>query len=229
MRFVAPTMVVIVLSCAPIPQAESSGVSNESAPAAPDDGVARTSAEELPATADAAIRAIAESCAKGNGTDCLGLGVSHSNGTHGLPANETRAADMYERACDLGEIRGCNNLAVAFEKGQGRDVDPKRAVELYQRNCDAKQALACRNLGRSYRDGLGMPADRAKAGVAFRAAKTLSENACKAGEAEGCSNLGFMYRGGDEGLPKNEKRAAEYLQRSCDMGYKAVCSRVHSP
>jgi TPR repeat protein len=194
---------------------------------APDAGTAEPSPiAPLPPAARPEARAIAKSCADGRGADCLALGVAFANGALGLAADETRAADLYQRACDHGEIRGCNNLAVEFERGQGRPVDLTRAFDLYQRNCDEKHALGCRNLGRFYRDGLGVPSNAAKAKTAFRAARDLSERDCTARVAEGCSNLGFMYRSGAEGLPKNEKRAAEYLQRACDMGYHAVCRLV---
>ncbi|MBX3125285.1 MAG: sel1 repeat family protein [Polyangiaceae bacterium] len=189
---------------------------------------AEPAATELSDNVTPAARAAWEACEQRSGSGCLAVGVSYANGSHGLPQDPVRAADLYERACDLGELRGCNNLAVVLEKGEGRPVDAARALELYRRNCDAKHALACRNLGRGHRDGVGTSPDRAAAAKAFRAAAALSERDCEAGVAEGCSNLGFMYRSGSEGLPKDATRAAKYLQRACDMGYKAVCSRVHA-
>lgn len=168
--------------------------------------------------------------------NCLALGVAHSNGAHGLPVDEKTAADMYERACDLGDIRGCNNLAVALEKGQGRAVDSKGAAQIYARNCSAGHALACRNLGRSHRDGLGVPVDPGKAKAAFASAKKLSEKACSAGVAEGCSNLGFMFRTGmrsptdNRSFPRAPPAAgARADERACwAVGRVAAPTRVAS-
>lgn len=185
--------------------------------------------DELPPDAAPGVRAARDACARGRGDDCVALGVSPHSGLGGLKADDARAADLYQRACDLGSVKGCNNLAVMFEKGEGRPVDRRRAFQLYEQTCRAEHALGCRNLGRSYRDGLGVARNAAKARAAFATALELSTSACKAGVAEGCSNLGFIYRSGQEGVPKDEARARTYLERACEMGYKAVCSRVPAP
>lgn len=44
-----------------------------------------------------------------------------------------------------------------------------------------------------------------------------------------CSNLGFMFRSGREGLPHDETQAIQHLQRACDLGYRSICSLVHTP
>jgi uncharacterized protein len=192
------------------------------------DSAAAASATDLPASSSTEALAKADKCAKGWAASCLHLGVVYQDGALGLTQDQTRAAALYERACVLGDIRGCNNLAAMFEKGQGRPVDAKRAFVLYERNCDAKHALACKNVGRCHRDGVGVPADASKAKAAFQKAVELSKAECTFGEAQGCANLGFSYRSGDTGLPKDEARAVEYLQRACDMGYRAVCSHASS-
>lgn len=184
---------------------------------------------KLPQGAEPRAEELAAGCSSKDGEACLKLGVAFSNGQLGLASDETRAADLYERACRVGDARGCNNLAVAFEKGQGRPKDTARACEIYQGNCDGRHALACRNLGRCFRDGMAGVTDAKKAQSAFERARDLSEHDCSEGVAEGCSNLGFMHRSGDEGLPKDEKRAVQYLQRACSLGYRAVCSLAKSP
>jgi hypothetical protein len=61
----------------------------------------------------------------------------------GVDRDEARAADLYGRACEQGELRGCVNLGVLLEAGTGVNRDPERARELYARACDGGQALAC--------------------------------------------------------------------------------------
>jgi TPR repeat protein len=155
--------------------------------------------------------------------------VTYQDGSHGHVASSARAADLYQRACDLHDPRGCNNLAVMYEKGDGRSRDLGRALTLYQDACAIDHALACRNVGRLYRDGVGASPDEAKASEAFAKAAQLSNNLCVRGVAEGCSNLGFMFRSGREGLAQDETKAVQFLQRACDLGYRSVCSRVHTP
>lgn len=184
---------------------------------------------EVPQDASPAIQQAALACTKAQAEHCLVLGVAYQNGGHGLKRDDSRAADLYQRTCELGEIRGCNNLAVMLEKGEGRPRDLKQAFAIYDQGCAAKHALACRNLGRFLRDGLGVAKSATKATAAYRLALELSKQACAEGEAEGCSNIGWMYRSGNEGVPKDEKQARSYLKRACDMGYRAVCSHVQSP
>jgi TPR repeat protein len=175
------------------------------------------------------MAALQKQCDLGTASACLKLGGAYQDGSHGLAADGVRAADLYDRACTLGDVHGCNNLAVMFEKGIGRPLDLGRALSMYEKSCAADHALACRNVGRLYRDGLGAPANPAKADEAFKKAATLSRKLCDAKVAEGCSNLGFMLRTGKEGLPQNEADAEQLLQRACDLGYTSICSRVHGP
>ena len=37
--------------------------------------------------------------------------------------NYTKALKLFEEACDMGDIDGCNNLGVMYEKGQGVEQD----------------------------------------------------------------------------------------------------------
>jgi TPR repeat protein len=165
-------------------------------------------------------------CDFGDARSCIALGVMYQNGSDGLQASSERAADLYQRACDLGDVRGCNNLAVMFEKGDGRPQDVRRALEMYERSCNLNHALACRNVGRAYRDGLGADRDPARSAAAYSKAFELSTKMCAGNVAEGCSNLGFMYRSGNEGVTADDAKAREFLKRACDLGYRAICSRI---
>ena len=58
-------------------------------------------------------------------------------------ATEEKAVDLYQRACDGGDMRGCSYLGLAFEYGKGDLIkNEKKAVELYRRACDGGDCSA---------------------------------------------------------------------------------------
>jgi len=78
----------------------------------------------------------------GNSVHSLG---SVSDG-RGVPADPSRAADSFLRACDAGEPRGCVNLGVLTANGTGVLKDDVRARELYQRACDGGDEESCKRV-----------------------------------------------------------------------------------
>ena len=48
----------------------------------------------------------------------------------------------------------------------------------------------------------------------------LYRQACDMGNAMGCNNLGLMYQNG-EGVAKDDAKAVELYQKSCDAGTQA--------
>jgi TPR repeat protein len=58
------------------------------------------------------------------------LGILHQDG-HGVPKDETAAANLYRKAADDGSSSGMHNLALLFDKGHGVDRrDPEQAASL---------------------------------------------------------------------------------------------------
>lgn len=74
-----------------------------------------------------------EGCAKNRGTDCNMLGLRYRAGAEGLPRDSAKAAEAFQKACDLGAAIGCRNLATQYRSGDGVPKDEKRAAELTQR------------------------------------------------------------------------------------------------
>jgi len=63
-----------------------------------------------------------------------------------VPRDTTRAADLYERACNAGSPIGCGNLAVLLGRGDGRPRDVARARSLLESACAKGETNACDNL-----------------------------------------------------------------------------------
>jgi TPR repeat protein len=132
--------------------------------------------------------------------------------------DETRAVAFYQRACDGGDARGCNNLGVMYMDGRGVAKDEVRAVTLFQGACDHDEAAGCSALGVAYMDGRGVKKDEARA-------VTLYQQGCDGGNADGCTGLGMMYADG-RGVAKDEAHAVTLYQKGCDGGEAAGCSEL---
>jgi hypothetical protein len=51
----------------------------------------------------------------------------------GVLKDATKAVALYQKACDGGTMRGCNNLGVLYEQGTGAVKDATKAAALYQK------------------------------------------------------------------------------------------------
>jgi hypothetical protein len=160
--------------------------------------------------------------------------TDHQPGTS--PESE---AERLQQACDGGEMRGCYDLGIMYEDGDGVPQDSRRAAELYQQACnggyeafncesiieaerleqacDGGNMEGCYNLGWMYRAGFSVRQSDTRAAE-------LYQQACDGGEMEGCFFLGLMYLNGD-GVRQSDTRAAELYQQACDGGHIEACNR----
>jgi TIR domain-containing protein/Sel1 repeat-containing protein len=127
----------------------------------------------------------------------------------------SQAAELYRKACDGGERKGCHDLGLMYYKGEGVAKDLNRAADLFRRACDAGGTGGCLDLGLMYLRGEGVPNDLNRAADFFK-------RACDAGAAPGCTDLGLMYYKG-EGVAKDLNRAADLFRRACDAGGSGGC------
>ena len=141
-----------------------------------------------------------------------------SRASKGVPRDEKRAAEFYEKACDASEMFACAKLGSMYREGKGVAKDVRRALELYQRACDGGEILSCSNLGTMYEEGLEVPKDEKRAVEHY-------EKACDGCEMSACARLGWMYDYG-KGVPKYKKRAEGLYQKACDGGVMLVCSNL---
>ena len=127
-----------------------------------------------------------------------------------------QAAELYQKACDGGERKGCTNLGLMYYNGQGKAKDLDRAAGLFKRACDAGGTGGCLNLGLMYSRGESVPKDPQRAADLFKIA-------CDGGAAPGCTNLGLMYAKG-ENLVQDLSRAAGLYERACGEGNGPGCN-----
>ena len=131
-------------------------------------------------------------------------------GRAGVKQDDTKAAELYRKAADLGHTGAMNNLGLMYEVGRGVGKDEKKAVELYRKAADLGYSPATYNLGLMYENGRGVAKDEEKAADLYRKAADL-------GHTGAMNNLGLMYEAG-RGVEKDEKKAVELYRKAAAKG-----------
>jgi len=166
----------------------------------------------------------------------------------------SQAAELYRKACDGGERKGCHDLGLMYYRGEGMERDLNQAAGLFKRACDAGGFGGCQDLGLMYSRGEGVAKDLNRAAGLFKRAcdaflapgctdlglmyykgegeakdlnhaADLFKRACDAGGSGGCLNLGTMYRRG-EGVSMDRNRAADLFKKACDLGNDRGCENL---
>ena len=101
-----------------------------------------------------------------------------------------KAAELFKKACDGGNMRGCSNLGTMYDDGIGVEKNEQKAVELYKKACDGGKVLGCFNLGIMYANGNGVEKNEQKAAELYK-------KACDGGDLDGCRNLVVMHTNGN--------------------------------
>ncbi|UZO03484.1 uncharacterized protein OCT59_023891 [Rhizophagus irregularis] len=104
----------------------------------------------------------------------------------GISVNKQKAFEFYQKAADLGNVLGINDLGYCYDCGNGTDIDKKKAFELYQKAADLGNSFGINNLGHCYEKGIGTDIDKKKAFELFQKAADL-------GNSLGINNLGHCY------------------------------------
>lgn len=112
------------------------------------------------------------------------------------------AAQLYAKGCELGDGSSCNDLGVAYARGQGVAKDRERAHAFYEQACKAKLDLGCLNYGRSL-NAAGRPDE----------ARPYTQAACDKGLADGCYELGVAAL---RGAPTDAVRALDAFKKGCE-------------
>lgn len=137
-------------------------------------------------------------------------------------ATQSRAAELYARAADVGHVESAVSLGVLYQNGHGVEQDYGRAISLYLEPAQAGHPRAMNNLGLMYVRGTGVAQD-------YSRAATLFEAAAEAGLHTAMTNLGVLYENG-YGIPMDEERAVELYRmggNAPDAGQSAPVQLVY--
>ncbi|EGB11744.1 hypothetical protein AURANDRAFT_14358, partial [Aureococcus anophagefferens] len=74
------------------------------------------------------------------------LGDAYRGGWCGLVKSDKKAAKIYKRAVELGDVGAMSSLALGYMKGEGVRLDKKKAMQLFRMAADRGDATAQHNL-----------------------------------------------------------------------------------
>jgi len=147
-------------------------------------------------------------------TACSILALEFETG-RSLPRDLTRAAGLYEQACELGDLEACTIVGSMYHTGQGVTRDAARAVRFHERACDGGELLGCESLGLMYETGSGVLQDYSRAAALYR-------DACEGDLATACNRVGLLLQNG-QGVPANPEGALDRFAEACDGGNLEGC------
>ena len=142
---------------------------------------------------------LSQACDNNDGLGCEQLAMS---------ADDAKAAQLYDKACSLGDNNACGKLAFRLHSGRGTSVDNARAFQLAQQSCQAGAGIGCAALGRAYLDGWNGTVDKDQA-------KTLFTRSCDLNDGHGCADLAEVTTDPTE--------AARLRAKACAQGYHEAC------
>lgn len=127
-----------------------------------------------------------------------------------IPASTT----YFERACELGFLKGCHNAGIAYMEGDGCVKNVNRALDYYKKGCSGSVGESCLNLWSAYFNGHN--GDVVKDGSK---ALDYASKACDLDMFQGCVNAAIMCRRGD-GIPKDSEREKYFTQKATEIKKK---------
>ena len=80
---------------------------------------------------------------------CNRLGKAYRD-SNGVARDIYKAAQLFQKACDGGNMGGCVNLGDAYYNGNGVTKDFNKAAQLYQKACDGGNMRGCNVLKKFY-------------------------------------------------------------------------------
>ena len=178
---------------------------------------------------------------QGNAAAQYNLGVMYYKGD-GIPQNQSKAIEWFQRAAAQGHIKAESNLKVMstnaaveilrkaanqgdqraqyslgliYQTGESVHQDSAKAIDWYTKAANQGNAEAQAMLGGMYSEGEGVPQDYSKAAQWI-------EKSANQGRAKSQAMIGLMYYKG-EGVPQNVTIAKEWFSKSCDNGDQNGC------
>lgn len=154
-------------------------------------------------------------CALGHPQSCFEAGRWQQE--HG--GEDAKAAELFGRACDLGDASGCSAQVDMILAGKVQG-SIREFYEAFDAACEQRQSvLACTQLGYALLDGTEVPRDAERG-------RRLLERVCVDAQSDpqACTVLGKCY---EEGLggERDRTEASKYFRWACSAGNAESCLR----
>ena len=167
---------------------------------------------EVTADYEKAVKYLEVSCRDGHADACGMLGEIFLH-PYGVPQDVSRGLSLLEKSCDRGSAEGCTGLGRVLREGKHKPKDLERAMRLWKDACTKGDAEACTLLGEAHFDEKHEPV----------LALEKFDRACTLGHGGGCARLCELLLG-EQGVPRDEKRAYKTCDRGCLDGNSMACA-----
>ena len=127
-------------------------------------------------------------------------------GDVGGEVNLELAAKWYQKAADMGDDWGMNNLGCCYYNGEGVEQNYERAVEWFRKAIEAENIDAMYNLAICYYNGAGVEQD-------YEQAAEWCLKAAESGNVNAMMFLGQLYADGN-GVPRDSFQSWMWYQRA---------------
>ncbi|EGB06593.1 hypothetical protein AURANDRAFT_29132, partial [Aureococcus anophagefferens] len=142
------------------------------------------------------------------------LGNAYCRGDFGLVKSDKKAAKIYRRAVELGDVAAMAHLAALYMTGSGVKLDKKKAERLYRAAADRGVATAQNNLG------ILLHSENR-----FEEAFRYFVLAANQGLTSGETCLGISYRDGG-GTEVDLGKARYWFERAAAKGYQKATNEL---
>jgi uncharacterized protein len=157
-------------------------------------------------------------CDRNDRMACVLLGGLYSRG-QGVPKSIGKAKELYRKACEEGEPRGCSSLGTVLV----REGDMNDGLNYLETACMQGDPAGCINLGGLYKKGENVAKDAEKAAFYLRkGCDSQCEEACGEWIGISCGSLAPYYLSGVGGR-KDEARALMLYDRACRFDFAPAC------
>jgi TPR repeat protein len=124
---------------------------------------------------EAALAEWAPLAEQGHAGSQFGLGSLYANGW-GVPLDDAKALEWYERAANQGHAEAAYNIGVMYQNGWGVEQSDAEALRWIQMSAEGGHAPAHRALGDMYAGGIGVVADPVQACKWFATGEALGDS-----------------------------------------------------
>ncbi len=159
---------------------------------------------------DKAFEYYAQAALQNDNVGLNNLGSLYYSGI-GVPRNTSKAAVLFEKAADLGNVDAAVNLGFMLMSGNGIAQNKQKAMSWFEKAAEQKNPTAQFMVGYAHYTGKLLPRDYKKAAEEMRAAADA-----KFDEAQ--YQLALMYING-HGFPQNYSNAVKYLKLAISQGH----------
>jgi len=175
--------------------------------------VSGTTSAISPETQEAELHKLEAAASSGDATAQFQLGKRYASG-EGVPKDEAKAAGLYRKAAEKGNLEADVELGVFYSNGKiaFHPVNWERVAAAWQIAAENGDPVTQRRLGECYRNGRGVPHDPLKA------IEWLQKSA-EQGNSIAQWSLAKMYDG-SRGVPRDDAKAFKWMEKSALQGYE---------